>query len=76
MLQINKCKSTLRLLQFWDSINSNSFFPNLFKTYNSCISVIRPLEILTIQLTIVLHSDWEMVIWIGKVKINEMTVIC
>ena len=29
----------------------------------------RPLEILTIQVTIVLHSDWEMVIWIGKVKI-------
>ena len=26
MLQINKCKSTLRLLQFWDSIYSNSFF--------------------------------------------------
>ena len=26
MLQINECKSTLRLLQFWDSINFNSFF--------------------------------------------------
>ena len=72
MLQMNKCKSTLRLL-LWDSIN----FPNLYKAYNSCITVICPLGILTIQLqTIVLHSDWEMAIWIGKVKINEMTVIC
>lgn len=75
MLQINKCKPTLRLLQFWDSIN----FPNPIQDIHLLHYFDTTSRILTIQVTIVLHSDWEMVIWIGQVKssrINEMTVTC
>ena len=82
MLQINECKSTLRLLQFWDSINFNSFsVPNLFKTYNSCITLIYTSSrnsnhsgdhCSSIRLGNG-YLDWE-----GKnlPRINEMTVTC
>jgi len=49
--------------------SKNSTSPPYLVKNERSLTLTRPLEILTIQLTIVLHSDWKMVIWIGKVKI-------